>query len=152
MSVLPVLHFFHPNVHITTALVNFNKLSLVQSKQIEGRRRRARQRMRWLDGITDSMDMSLAGSGSWWWTGRPGLLQSMGRKWSDATERPNWTELCDQSELISDCRKIPFKSGLSHTSSITLEYHLLREECHLPGIHNSPETLAFLLHSTQSWT
>ena len=31
----------------------------------EGRRRRGRQRRRWLDGITDSMDMSLSSSRSW---------------------------------------------------------------------------------------
>ena len=34
--------------------------TLMQGK-IEGRRRRGRQRMRWLDGITDSMDMGLGG-------------------------------------------------------------------------------------------
>ena len=32
---------------------------------IGGRRRRGRQRMRWLNGITDSMDVSLVNSGSW---------------------------------------------------------------------------------------
>ena len=33
-------------------------------EKIEGGRRRRRQRMRWLDGITDSMDMGLGGLGS----------------------------------------------------------------------------------------
>ena len=46
--------------------------------KIEGRGRRGRQRMRWLDGITFSKDLSLGKLGSWWWTGRPGVLQFMG--------------------------------------------------------------------------
>ena len=41
---------------------------------IGGRRRRGWQRMRWLDGITDSWTWVSVNSGSWWWTGRPGVL------------------------------------------------------------------------------
>ena len=61
---------------------------------IGGRRRRGWQRMRWLDGVTDSMGMSL-NSRSWWWTGRPGVLQFMGSQ--------SWTRLSDWTELNWMC-------------------------------------------------
>ena len=47
--------------------------------KIEGRRKRGWwQRIKWLDGITDVMAWVWVGSGSWWWTAKPGILQSMG--------------------------------------------------------------------------
>ena len=46
--------------------------------KIEGRRRRGRQRMRWLDGIMTRWIWVWASSGRWWWGGNPGMLQSMG--------------------------------------------------------------------------
>ena len=45
--------------------------------KIEDRRRRGRQRMRWLDSIIDSMDVSLSKLQEIWRTRKPGVLQSM---------------------------------------------------------------------------
>ena len=44
--------------HLMQGVVSLEKTLMLGN--IEGRRRRGRQRMRWLEGITDSMDMSLS--------------------------------------------------------------------------------------------
>ena len=79
--------------------------SWLMLEKVEGWRRRGRQRTRWLDGITDSMDMSLSKLWERWWTGRPGVLQSMrsqrvGYDW--ATEL-NWKLLKRQEKTIFKC-------------------------------------------------
>ena len=58
--------------------------------KIEGRRR-GRQRMWWLDGITNSMPWVWVNSGSWWWTGRPGMLRFMGSQRVRHEWATDWT-------------------------------------------------------------
>ena len=60
--------------------------------KIEGRIRRGWQRMRWLDGITDSLDMSLNKLWELVMDRKPGVLQSMGSERIGATEL-NWSIL-----------------------------------------------------------
>ena len=47
-------------------------------EKTEDRRRRGQRRVRWLDDIIDSMEMSLSNSRWWWWTEKPGVLQFIG--------------------------------------------------------------------------
>ena len=89
--------------------------------KIEGGMGRRRQRMRCLDGITNSMDMFLSKLQIWWWAGKPGVLQSMGwqRVGHDWVTELNWPlcghDLCDKIldfELIKKCDKEPTRKAI----------------------------------------
>ena len=62
--------------------------------KIEGGRRRGRQRMRWLEASPTQRTWVWVNSGSWWWTGRPGILQSTGsqRVRHDWATELNWSQ------------------------------------------------------------
>ena len=70
-----------PFGHLIRRIDSFEKTLLLG--KIEGRRRRGRQRMRWLDGITNTMDMGLGG------LQELEMDSSWGHKELDVTERLN---------------------------------------------------------------
>ena len=65
--------------------------------KIEGRRRRGQQRMRCLDSITNSMDISWVNYERWWRTGKPVVLQSMG------LQRIGHNLVTEQQQVGSSC-------------------------------------------------
>ena len=83
---------------------------------IEGRRRRGRQRMRWLDGITNSMDVSLSELRELVMDRQGDLAccNSWGHKESDMTERLNWTELRGLPRWFS-CKESSCNAGDSNS-------------------------------------
>ena len=127
--------------------------------KIEGGRRRGRQRMRWFDGITTQWTWVWVNSRSWWQTGRPGMLQSMGlqRVRHNWVTELNWTE---QSSLLitHKWQRYPYRGPWGPTWLQPQPPHwphlLTSSPCSFCSNHTSP--LVFLEHFptftlTSSW-
>ena len=104
------LHYFG---HLVWRVDSLEKTVMLGG--IGGRRRRGRQRMRWLDGITDSMDVNLSELRELVMEGGLACCDSWGCKESKTTERLNWTEMSDWTTVTT--RAISSKTATTLWSS-----------------------------------
>ena len=110
--------------HLMRRTNSFDKTLMLG--KIEGRRGRGRQRIRWLDGITDSMDRVSVNFSSWQWrTGKPGALQSM------RSQRVGHDLVTEQQQysiyMLSQPRKVSPSDHVSDFSLVNIFYLWLFE-------------------------
>ena len=109
--------------HLMWRADSFEKILMLG--KIKGRRREGNDRGwdGWMASLTQ-WTWVWVNSGSWWWTGRPGVLQSTGCKELDTTEQLNWL-LERKSIFLYSYEKFYFLLGISSPSFCLLSYLLL---------------------------
>ena len=130
---------------------SFEKILMLGKSK--SRRRRGQQKMRWLDGITDLIwTLVWESSGSWWRTGKHGMLLSMGvtRVRHDWATELNWKDINLEYSLEGLMLKVQYFGHLIWRSG-SLEKTLMLGKIEWDGWIASPTWWTWVWVSSGSW-